>query len=423
VKTEVEFEGETLTAMRVIEIKKPSQMEVKFVPNGGKFLLDSENEICFSACLNGEEGVGLPFKNGEIWAIDIKNKNKKLLQTINSNSNGRGKFRAMISKDFYYEFKIESESNVYKTYVLGPEHLGRKFEESITPIKLEIGSKVLEWGQDINLSFTKQKGQILEKFWVVFMDKMHVYFEKELTFPEKQTSLDFVFKLAKTKLKNGGVYQFQVYKSSNTKIMCQDVLVFVRPKKKLDMQVIFNRKQYAPGDEVKLIVHLPDRSKKMIGIVASDESAFLEIDEDRLPPSAFTKVFLENELLFRGKGNFPKAHYFIDWIFENNEEYLKKILNENVPGQSVGLRTKELGLLLGLQDWRLFLFEEMKLSKLIYNAQLSEKANLELVKKLFVVDPFEIKKNLPSNLRRAHHYYEDHNKLYYENQVDFNKGR
>lgn len=403
---ELKFEGETLNAMRQIEIKKAQEMQIKFVPSGGKVLLNSENLIYFNSFLKGEEGVPLPFKNAEIYEIDCKEQDKFKIKTISSNENGRGKFSLLMKKDYYYEMKISGGSNNEIFYILGPKDLEDNYEEKITPLKMEIDSRVFNWNQEIVLKFKKREEVFLDNFRVVFMVKMKVYFEKELTFPKKQTTLEFTFKLSKTKIKNAGVYEFQVYKSSNTKKMCQDMLVFVKPETKLGLNVSFDKARYAPGDEVQMSVSFPNKKEQMIGIVVSDETAFLEVDENRLPVSPFTKVFLENELKFLGNGNFQKSQYYIDWMFENNKDYLRKILKKEEEGsnmkESEEQRLSELDLLLGLQDWRLFLFEEMKLSKLIYKKEGSTEQDLSQIKKLLPINPHQLAHLLPRNDKSLH---------------------
>ena len=384
-----QFEGETLRATGRLQVKELRQMQVKFVPSGGKFVVGAENEVYFASFVKGQEAAALPFRNGQVWEVDLEAQSQAKVAEISSNANGRGKFKVRIRDNCHYHLKLREESQETKFTVLGKEDLGKNYESRMSPVKLDVSARVVDWGQDLKIGLERKQGTLLDKYRLVLMDKMRVHFETEVAFESERKLLRLSLELSKLRLANGGVVQLQVYKSSNTRAICQESLLFVRPPKKLPIRVETDKQKYLPGDPVQMRVSVIGKRDAFLGIVVSDETAYLEADPKRRPLSMFTKVFLEKEVRFQGKGDFMRSDYFVDWMFENNPERLDELLREESGTEDIGrserARLAELELLLGLQHWRLFMFGETRLRELI--SQFRSGKMDKQVKRLFPVHP------------------------------------
>ena len=105
------------------------------------------------------------------------------------------------------------------------------------------------------------------------------------------------------------------------------------PRDKLNVKVTLDKQSYKPGDEVKYTIDVVESrtGKKpksaLIALLATDESAFIEIDNKKLPASIPYQVYLSKDVKPTNDFEYLNANSYIDKLFTDSidEDSKKKI--------------------------------------------------------------------------------------------------
>jgi hypothetical protein len=223
---------------------------------------------------------------------------------------------------------------------------------------------------------------MVESLWLVIQNKTKVLHESEIKLNGRNGQKKF--RIKDLNIPNGGVVTVQLFRKKSFGKPDQETIIYIHPKARLVAKVSTDKKIYIPGDTVELTVdHKSGEEDVLWGIVVSDETANLQIDKKRHPPSLITKVFLENELFFKSK-EFQGAYRYLDWFFENGKKKpTKKELKEKI---------RLLDVMMGNQGWRMFFLAGDKLREIIDSNDAlgkDKKGNFEylLAKKLSNLGP------------------------------------
>ena len=369
VVVELEFDQEKLETTREIIINKLNNMHVKFVAGGGKFVLDCENTVYFASYSTRDMRDIMTFKN----AILIEKTNSKesiITSKINSNDDGRGQLDFTIKRDAEYYLQVQ-DAEVTRNFMIIDETDTMEYpRKKFTNVLMKIKERVYGWTEAVNIHIKNNKDSQFDKFRIVLVDKLRVLHEAIVSFPEGFNKGNMKMDLRSIpSLLNGGVANVQLYDFYDTTEPLQECLIFIQPSKKLNLELKFDKSKYSPGDTVNFEVDLGDR-EGLVGVVVSDETPFLELERRDLPTSLATKVFLEKELFFADY-DFNDSVKYIDWLFENNEFISQQLLEAGGVSPNYGLvgykenKRKQLSILLGLQDWRLFFLNEKSIRAFI----------------------------------------------------------
>ena len=370
---EVLIEGEKLECSRQLSTTSLTDLHIKMVPSSGKFVIGFENEICFGCFADPKEKMEMALNYADLLELNMDGGMEKVvLKGISSDDTGRGKFKFLLKKKMVYQLEVQ-EGHLRKRFnLLTRQDLEVKFDKKMAQVLLEVNSRVFTSDQTISLSVKKQKHLISGEFRVTLMNKMTCLFERELLFEKGEEKLRMDIEVEELKFAVGGVVSAQLYKSSNTKVILQEYLMFIVPKKKLKLGITFDQERYTPGDQVNFKIKT-EKANSVIGVVVSDETPFLEVERRRLPVSLCSKVFLEKELWFKGE-EFPDSSQYIDWFFENNQQVVQQLLGANKSNNLannfsdfIEQKKEKLGTLLGIQNWRLFFLDEENLGNFVKN--------------------------------------------------------
>jgi hypothetical protein len=321
---------------------------MRFVPGSGKYALDFENEVYFACFAGEEEKVGMAMNNGSVIERDPGGlgMEEEIISGITSNEDGRGKFRIKISKNKEYVFMAKEGTKTKKFLILGEKDFISNTDDKMGTILMSMSKKVLKWGEKFTVEVQKGKKVLTNDFKIVIVDKTNLVYET--SFKMESGKINKEVDLKNVTLQNGGVLTVQLYKAGQTKEAIQESLIYVEPKQKLEIGLRFNKKRYAPRDQVELDVQIQGEKEGIVGVVVSDETPYLEIEKRNYPVSLCSKVFLEKELNFKS-GEWVNSVKYIDQFFENNQDQEE---NKNA--------LNDLECLLGIQDWRLFFLTETK---------------------------------------------------------------
>jgi hypothetical protein len=369
VVVELEFDREKLETTREIIINKLNNMHVKFVAGGGKFVLGCENRVFFASYSSRDMRDTMTFKNAKL-VEKSKSEERVILSKINSNDDGRGELIFNIKKDMEYYLQVK-EAETTRNFTIIEENDTLDYpKKKFTNVMMKIKERVYGWKEAINIHIKNNDDSEFDKFRIVLVDKLRILHEAVVSFPEGFNKGNMKIDLRSIpSLLNGGVLNIQLYDFYDTSEPLQESLVFIQPSKKLNLDLKFDKPKYSPGDTVNFEVDLGDR-EGLVGVVVSDETPFLELERRDLPTSLCTKVFLEKELFFADH-DFVDGVKYIDWLFENNEFISQQLLEAGGVSPNYGLvgykenKRKQLSILLGLQDWRLFFLNEKSIRAFI----------------------------------------------------------
>ena len=362
VVVELEFDKEKLEVTREVVINKLNNMHVKFVAGGGRFVLGCENQIFFASFSSREMTDHMIFKNAQIFEKS-ETEEKVVLPILNSNDDGRGEFFLNIQNDCEYYLKVSEGKNERAFPIINENDVLMYPPKKFSTVQMKIKQRVFNWNDSINIQIKTNEHSDYEKFRLVLVDKLRILHEAIVSFPSGFNKGNMKIDLRSVmSLLNGGVLSVQLYDFNETTDPLQECLIFVQPKHKLKLDISFDKAKYSPGDTVNFEVDIGDR-EGVVGVVVSDETTFLELERRDLPSSLCTKVFLEKELYFAGV-DFDDNVKYIDWFFENNEFISQQLLEAGGVSPNYGLvgykenKRQQLGILLGIQDWRLFFLSE-----------------------------------------------------------------
>lgn len=365
VVVECDFEREKLETTREVIINKLNSMHVKFVAGGGKFVVECENRVFFAGYSSREMVDTMVFENAQIIE-KIGTTEKVVVEGIDSNNDGRGEFSLNVKTDAEYHLEVEMGSTRRSFPIISEEDILEYPAGKFTDVQMRIRERVYSNQESINIHIKNNQYSEFDKFRLVLVDKLRMLHEAVVSFPPGFNKGNMKINLRTVgTLLNGGVLSLQLYDYMNTTEPLQECLVFVYPAKKLEFDIMFDKTKYSPGDTVNFEVDLGDRDG-LVGVVVSDETPFLELERRDLPTSFCTKVYLEKELFFADQ-NFNESVKYIDWFFENNEFISQQLLEAGGVSPNYGLvgykenKRKQLSILLGVQDWRLFFQNETSL--------------------------------------------------------------
>ena len=337
---EAQLGSETLRSSKQFSVANLSEIVVNFHPEGGRYVLDHPNLIYFEAFADKNEGNGLQVQSGVIIE-QTENGVEREVAVATSEPSGRGSVEITPFRGANYFLLIQMGEAKRRFPVLGGKQ--------ISPTLMKVKEKVLSWEGVLETSLVNPEKSMSLRV----VDKTLILFSAPI-----QT--DLKVPLSELKLKNGGVLTVQLLNSKEETI--QESLIFVQPKQKLKFEVKTKFDAYSPKDTVDIQVNSSEDC--FANVIVTDESAFLEIEKRRLPPSLFTKVFLEKELKFKSK-DFPDSSTFIDSVFDSNS-----------PDPKVS-NPRSLELLLGVQSWRTFFLTEEGLKKSASNSSQPNTSELE----------------------------------------------
>lgn len=238
-----------------------------------------------------------------------------------------------------------------KFLILGEKEFLYNSDDKMGLVLMSAAKRILKWGEGFRVEVKKSQSVKTNEFRLAVLDKTRVVYEESFKLRDKKALREIDF--GDLDLINGGVLTVQLYKSKNTTEALQEMLIYVEPKQKLGIELEFDQKRYAPKDQVNLGVTVDGNKQALVGVVVSDETAYLEIEKRNHPVSFCSKVFLEKELHFKS-GEWVNSVKYIDDFFENSE---KTSRNQNAK--------EDLEYLLGVQDWRLFFLTEQKIREFI----------------------------------------------------------
>jgi hypothetical protein len=139
-----------------------------------------------------------------------------------------------------------------------------------------------------------------------------------------------------------------------------EILLIQRPSATLDVSVILDKSEYAPGDPVNYQIQVLDsKTRKLVtdrevivSLTATDDSVFAKVEARKQPPSLGAAVYLENEV---AKNNYELyyANQYIDHWFSG--------------GANGTSADQNIGLLLASQGWRANAFDLRRVYDVYYN--------------------------------------------------------
>lgn len=359
------FEREKLETTREVIINKLNSMHVKFVAGGGKYVVECENRVFFAALSSREMVDSMVFQNGRVIE-KVGTEEKEVLSGVDSNNDGRGEFVLNVKTDAEYHLEVQMGSVLRRFAIIDETDILEYPAKKFTDVQMKIRERVYSNQESINIHIKNNQYSEFDKFRLVLVDKLRILHEAIVSFPPgfNKGNMKINLKTVGTLL-NGGVLSLQLYDFLDTTEPLQECLIFVYPAQKLNFEIMFDKSKYSPGDTVNFEVDLGDRDG-LVGVVVSDETPFLELERRDLPTSFCTKVYLEKELFF-ADNNFNESVKYIDWFFENNEFISQQLLEAGGVSPNYGLvgykenKRKQLSILLGVQDWRLFFQNEKSL--------------------------------------------------------------
>lgn len=164
----------------------------------------------------------------------------------------------------------------------------------------------------------------------------------------------------------------------------------------------------------KLGQHKPD---VLYGVVVSDESAYLQLEKRNLPPSLFSKIFLEKEFK-KQNGILENSYDYLDWLFENNQGFLERNYFSSEFANYTGDKpkkqfieskgTESLDLILGTQLWRRMFLSGNSISE-FFNLEKQDYQNY--AKKNLKYSELEFNKSSMQNLLHSKDLRNDFNAL------------
>jgi hypothetical protein len=124
------------------------------------------------------------------------------------------------------------------------------------------------------------------------------------------------------------------------------------PNDRLAISLTLDKPSYSPGDTVNYSIDItekasgrPSKHDILIGVLATDQTSYMETDVKKAPPSIPTQVYLSKDIKPTKDYEFLNANEYIDFMFEDLEgEEMTKVK---------GASYSKLELLLGTQGWRL----------------------------------------------------------------------
>ena len=130
-------------------------------------------------------------------------------------------------------------------------------------------------------------------------------------------------------------------------------LVFIKPKNTIDFDVFTDKEEYSPGDQVDIEVAIPSSedstSQFYASVMVTDTSSFLKVPKFKQAPSVPAMIYLEKEVKQQdGAVN----------EFQHAQEYLDSTFDPTVQFKQASDEDLNLDLLLAVQDWRRWKFDD-----------------------------------------------------------------
>ena len=337
ISASLDFEGRIVRASKDLKVVNLDDVVIEFSPATGKWVEAFRNKVYFQAFANEDKKSEFVFEKAEV-IVKKDNKERSLRKNVSSLKNGMGAFQIKVAKGWKYYLRVKKEGVKRDFFILnGNAYKGSDFGN----VLMRINKRILGQGSRLRMAFKKKKGILADSMWLVIQDKTRVIHESEVKF--KKSIAKKNLKINSLNLPNGGVLTVQLFRKKSFGKPDQECLIFVFPKTKLRINVRKNESVYAPGSTVQMEMKADSNDDVFWGVVVSDESSFSQIEKKRLPPSLITKIFIENEIFLASK-EFPNAHEYIDWYFENGQGKAKRSETKK--------KIKLLELLLGNQKWR-----------------------------------------------------------------------
>jgi len=123
-------------------------------------------------------------------------------------------------------------------------------------------------------------------------------------------------------------------------------MFFVKPAKKLNVEVQLDRENYVPGETVNFEVLVTDDEGNLVeddtfvSVFITDDSVFSRVEQRKQPPTIASQVLLEHEVK-KNNYNFDYSRDYVEHMFSGE--------NENSSDEN-------LELLLSVQQWRFCIF-------------------------------------------------------------------
>ena len=334
-----DLNGEILYSSKQFEFASLDKIKSRFVFQGGVHVYDFVNKIYFEFFSDDSEGNFLEINRAKLIEVSSKGTRKVLDQRISSLVNGKGSFKLMIKNKYSYFLSVCINNLEREFIILDSTDTAKGILKS--DVKLNCDKTILENDDKINIEIISKNSN---NVFLVLMDKFHIYFEKTLEINQEEKLL---IDLSEYNL-NGGIYSLAVMKNEKktekkigmkTKMkIIQEILIFVKCSEIIEHNLKFDKEVYCPEDEV--ILEITKNKKSYSTIIVTDESAFLEIEGRKMPPSFISKIYLEKDLYFKSN-EFLECYEYIDHYFSNLKSKDEK------------LSFDKLEIILGLQSWRL----------------------------------------------------------------------
>lgn len=362
----VNFSGREVRASKDLKVASLDDLAIDFRPGTGKWVEGMANRVYFQAFASRDKKAEFVVEDAHV--VVKKNKGereKKLRARISSEDNGMGRFSIKVRRGFEYFLRVAKQGKTRDFRIVNGDNFKTK---RFSNVMMRLTSTVLTQKGSLSVRVRKAKGVMAKSVWLVVQDKTKVLHESELKLkgPVGKKTL----RVASLGVPNGGVLTVQLFRKKSFGQPDQESLVYVHPRKRVEVGVTQDSPVYLPGATVRMDVnHRSGEPDMLWAVVVSDETATLQVEKKRHPPSLVSKVFLENELFFASK-EFQGAHRYVDWFFENGAK--------RPSGKAQRENNRRLDVLLGNQGWRDFFLAGDKISQIVKrNDSLGKKGHFE----------------------------------------------
>eukprot|EP01080_Neovahlkampfia_damariscottae_P011545 gene11545-4798_t len=297
------------------------KMNVKFYPEGGTLVSNLECGLYFESKTNYGEPAD--------FVGDIVNSNGKVITSISTEHEGRGKTTFKPLENEKYALKVNFPSGIKKLIALpeieqnGVSLLSCKnFYEPDELINLQFSSTTPE---EYSVHVFKRDKE-LSSFKVNIQEK-HLPKQLQLSLPSTSNA--------------DGVLRVSVLNSEQKPVA--ERLIFRNTKREMNIKISSDYKNYSPGETAKISISTTDEKgngvQSQLSIIVTDQSVLEKIEKRKKAPRILPMIYLEQEVELLEDAN----HYII---------------------QEPDTKSKTaIDLLLGVQGWRRYLFKDLEFGK------------------------------------------------------------
>jgi hypothetical protein len=296
-----ELKGDSKKAVIPIQVNRPENADLQFMPEGGDLIAGLPAHIGFKAV--GEDGKGT-----EISGI-ITDREQKQVATFQSIHNGIGSFDLDVKNEETYTARVNLPEGKRKEYPLpGIKNSG---------IVLNITNSAEKDSITVSAATTNDIAKSGESYFLFGKSRGVVCYAAVITFAHGK-----VQKAIATQLFPSGIAHFILTTSKGRPL--NERIVFIDNKDNLDIRIVNKNITYSPWDSVALQLNVSDKT----GTPVNCNFSIAVTDDDLVKQDTLNNDNILSHLLLAGdlKGYVEEPAYYLQCSNSKNPQALDNLL-------------------------------------------------------------------------------------------------